>query len=315
MSHKLEIVFFDLKDNNKENNEENNEENNHENNEGNENKSEIFNKENSLSYHIIEHFIINNIIIDLEKEECGKFHIYSFIYQIQKGIAKQCKFYLFNDLCEEAFKIDSNGIFIFCELNNEKTKEFIEELIEYVKKTCPQDIKLFIVGIISSRNQNKLNKIDIPELIKEEEIDYKYKEINLNDNQNNINNHKNNINNVKNNIILDDKNDNNIEKEVNNKEDENNQNNKNEIKINNQEDIKIEENIIEDNNNGIILVENENNNLLSEIKDEIYEKFDELIIKSMLDIYLYQKQKKINLDTNLFEEEYKNQSHSRCLLF
>ena len=315
MSHKLEIVFFDLKDNNKENNEENNEENNHENNEGNENKSEIFNKENSLSYHIIEHFIINNIIIDLEKEECGKFHIYSFIYQIQKGIAKQCKFYLFNDLCEEAFKIDSNGIFIFCELNNEKTKEFIEELIEYVKKTCPQDIKLFIVGIISSRNQNNLNKIDIPELIKEEEIDYKYKEINLNDNQNNINNHKNNINNVKNNIILDDKNDNNIEKEVNNKEDEDNQNNKNEIIINNEEDIKIEENIIEDNNNGIILVENENNNLLSEIKDEIYEKFDELIIKSMSNIYQYQEQKKIKLDTNQFEEEYKNQSHSRCLLF
>ena len=308
MSHKLEIVIFDLKDINEENNDDNNE--------NNENKSEIFNKENSLSYKIIEHFINNNIIIDLETEECGKFHIYSFIYQVQKGIAKQCKFYLFNDLCEEAFKIDSNGIFIFCELNNEKTKEFLEELIEYVKKTCPQDIKLFIVGIISSRNQNNLNKINIPELIKEEEIDYKYKEINLNDNQNNINNHKNNINNEKNNIILDDKSDNNIEKEDNNKEDENNQNNKNEIIVNNEEEIKIEENIIEDNNNGIILEEkNENNNLLSEIKDEIYEKFDELIIKSMTDIYQSQKQTKINFDTNQIEDEYKNQSHSQCLLF
>ena len=85
-------------------------------------------------------------------------------------------------------------------MNNEKTKEFLEELIEYVKKTCPQDIKLFIVGIISSRNKNNLNKIDIPELIKEEEIDYKYKEINLNDNQDN-NNDENKINNEKNNKL------------------------------------------------------------------------------------------------------------------
>ena len=310
MSHKLEIVFFDLKDNNEENNEEYNDENN----EDDENNSEIFNKENSLSYKIIKHFINNNIIIDLEKEECGKFFIYSFIYQIQKGVARQCKFYLFNGLCEEAFKIDSNGIFIFCELNNEKTKELFEKFIEYVKKTCPQDIKLFIVGIISSRNQNNLNKIDIPELLKEEEIDYKYKEINLNDNQNNNINDENNINNEKNNIILDDKNDNNIENKV-NKEDENNLNNKNEIIINNEEEIKIEENIIEDNNNGIILKENENNNLLNEIKDEIYTKFDELIVKSLLNIYQYKRQIKINLSTEQFEDEYKNQSHSRCLLF
>ena len=309
MSHKLEIVFFDLKDNNKENNEENN----HENNEDNGNKSEIFNKENSLSYKIIEHFINNNVIIDLEKEECGKFNIYSFIYQIQKGIARQFKFYLFNGLCEEAFKIDSNGIFIFCELNNEKTKELLEEFIEYVKKTCPQDIKIFIVGIISSRNQNNLNKLDISELIKENEIDYKYKEINLNDNQDN-NNDENKINNEKNNIVLDDKNDKNSENEINNKEDVNNQNNQNEIIINNEVEIKIEENIIEDNNKGIILEENKNDNFLNEIKDEIYEKFDELIVKSLLDIYQYKKKKQIDLETDQNEDDYKNQSHSRCLL-
>ena len=297
MNHRLEIVFFDLRDNNEENNEENNDENDEED----ENKSGIFNKENSLSYIIIEHFLKHNIIIDLEKEECGKFYIYSFIYQIQKGIAKQCKFYLFNGLCEEAFNIDSNGIFIFCDLNNEKTKELFEKVIEYNKKLCPPDIKLFIVGIISSKNKNNSIKIDITELIKEEEIDYKYKEINLNDNQNNNNNDENNINNEKNNIILDNKDDNNIENESNNKEEENNPKNQNEIIINNEEEIKIEE--------------NENDNLLNEINDEIYEKFDELIVKSLLNIYQYKKKKKIDLDTDQLEDNYKNQSHSRCLLF
>lgn len=311
MSHKLEIVFFDLKDSNEGNNEENNE-----NDENDENKSEIFNKENSLSYKIIEHFLSNNIIIDLEKEECGKFNIFSFIYQVQKGIAKQCKFYLFNGVCEEAFNIDSNGIFILCILNNEKTKELFEKVIEYVKKTCPQDIKLFIVGIISSKNKNNLNKLDIPELIKEEDIDYKYKEINLSDNHNNG---ENNINNEKKNIILEDKNDNNIdnkniENEIKIKEDENNQNNQNEMIIN-YEEIKIEEVINEDNNNGNILEENKNDNLLNEIKNENYDNFDELIIKSLLDIYKYQQQNKMDLSIHQLEDEYKNESRSQCLLF
>jgi len=293
MRHKLEIIFFDLKDNNEENSDEKDEED--------ENKPEKFNEENSLLYKIIEHFLNNNIIIDLEKEEFEKFYLYSFIYQVQKGIARQCKFYLFNGLCEEAFEFDSDGIFIFCDLYKEKTKELLEELIEYIKKKCPQDIKLFIVGIISSKNKDNLIKLDISELLKEEEIDYKYKEINLNDNQNDNNNDENNINNKKNNIDSNDKNDN-IKNEINIKEDENNQINQNDIIINNEKENKIEQNVIED-------------NLINEIKDEVYEKFDELIVKSLLNIYEYQKQKKKNLETFQLEDDYKNQSHSRCLIF
>ena len=296
MRHKLEIIFFDLKDNNEENSDEKDEED--------ENKPEKFNEENSLLYKIIEHFLNNNIIIDLEKEEFEKFYLYSFIYQVQKGIARQCKFYLFNGLCEEAFEFDSDGIFIFCDLYKEKTKELLEELIEYIKKKCPQDIKLFIVGIISSKNKDNSIKVDVSELLKEEEIDYKYKEINLNDNQNNNNNDENNINNEKNKIDSNNKNDNknNIKNEINIKEDENNQINQNDIIINNEKENKIEQNVIED-------------NLINEIKDEVYEKFDELIVKSLLNIYEYQKQKKKNLETFQLEDDYKNQSHSRCLIF
>ena len=293
MRHKLEIVFFDLKDNNEENSDENDEED--------ENKQEKINEENSFLYKIIDHFLNNNIIIDLEKEEFEKFYLYSFIYQVQKGIARQCKFYLFNGLCEEAFEFDSDGIFIFCDLYNEKTKELLEELIEYIKKKCPQDIKLFIVGIIASKNKDNSIKLDVSELLKEEEIDYKYKEINLNDNQNDNNNDENNINNKKNNIDSNDKNDN-IKNEINIKEDENNQINQNDIIINNEKENKIGQNVIED-------------NLINEIKDEVYEKFDELIVKSLLNIYEYQKQKKKNLETFQLEDDYKNQSHSRCLIF
>ena len=319
-TYNIEIIIFDI--NNFEDEEIDNDEK--------EKKEKcIINKEILFSYKVINHFIKNHILIDMEMEENEDYNEYSFIYQIQKGITKQCKFYLFYRVTQESFTIDSNALLIFCDLENEKSKELLKKVIENIKKICQQDIRIYILGIIKGNKECILNQESISKLFKEEEINIKYNEMNIKNSKeerNKINDENNNLN-----------------KEDNNKDDNNKRNEENnkiniEININNENDKDNEinnlnkENIInnEENNNDIIK-NNENNNIIKEEKEgkqkqlkkdeekleenikekDIFAKIDKFIEKALIDIYKYEKSKK-EKEKEFDKEVGKNNS---CLLY
>ena len=305
MSNSLELIFFDInniiyediyeEDEKKMNEDEENEE-----------IKRIPNKEKLLPYKIIEHFLYNIILIDLEIEESEKYNTYSFIYQVQRGIAKQCKLYLFKSLCQEAFNVNSNGLFIFCELQNEKTEELLDKLIEFIKKSCTKDIKLYIIGVIYPNKKNILTKENIKDLFDEEGIDYKYDEININpiNNINNLDfkNEDNNINNINNIINIKNEDEDNNINNINN-----NFNIDNENRINNKNN---EDNDSDQDNNE----KNDNGTELNDLEDEIYEKTDKSIEDALVDIYTYQKENSQSYN-KLLDRDINNEDCSRCKIF
>ena len=176
----ISLVFFDVNDIEEEENKNNN---------------QINIKENSLLAKSIEHFIQNHILIDLEKEKYKNYFEYSFIYQIEKGIAKKIKLLLFSKIVHETFTIDSHSLFILIDLAKEKSKEYLNKVIESIKRISPHDIRINILGIIFSKNNNPiLNKENIIELFNDDETRLKYNEINYNniniENEGNINKEK-----------------------------------------------------------------------------------------------------------------------------
>lgn len=261
MSRDIEIIFIDI-NNIIEEEKEKDDEKKKEDDKNDEEKKDASKKKKTLLNKIIDHFLDNHILLDLENEEYEQYYEYSFIYQIYKGITKQFKFYLFTKLKQESFSIDSNGLFILCDLTNNKTKELLEKIIENIKKICP-DIRLYILGIIKSKKEGVLTEELITKMFKEEEITLIYKEIDFN----NINN----------------------DNEEDNKKDDNkiNNNTDNNNMINNDnKNIKNENNIINENNKDI----NDGNkndelNKEGEIEERVYEKIDKFIEHTMLDIY------------------------------
>ena len=148
------------------------------------------NKENNIANKAIKHFINNHILIDKETDEFDAYFECNFIYQIEENITKKCNFYLFSKVDLETFSVDINGIFIFCDLDNDKNEELFKTVIENIKKKCPSDIRIFILGM-ASKKETKINKDTILGLFNEEEMVCEFNEIDMNINENNENNNEN----------------------------------------------------------------------------------------------------------------------------
>ena len=260
MSQDIEIIFIDI-NNIIEEEKEKDDEKGKKDVKNDEEKKDASKKEKTLLIKIIDHFLDNHILLDLENEEYEQYYEYSFIYQISKGITKQFKFYLFTRLKQESFSIDSNGLFILCDLENNKTKELLEKIIENIKK-IGSDIRIYILGITKSKKEGVLTEELITKMFKDEEITLIYKEIDFN--------------NIKNDNEVDNKKGN----EINNNTDNNNMIN------NDNKNIKNENNNINENNkeknDG---KKNDELNKKGEIKEGVYEKIDKFIESTMLDIY------------------------------
>ena len=316
MSNSLELIFFDINNIVYEDIYEENEKKMNDEEEENEEKiKKIPKKEKLIPYKIIEHFLYNIILIDLDIEESEKFNTYSFIYQVQRGIAKQCKLYLFKSLCQEAFNVNSNGLFIFCELQNEKTEELLDKLIEFIKKTCTKDIKLYIIGVMYPNKKNILTEENIKDLFDEEGIDYKYDEIIINpNNSSKLDDSKSN-----NNISIDIKNEDNNINIINIKKEDEDNNINNINNINNDHNVDNENNINDKNNedNGSEQDNTEKNDdgtELNDLDEEIYEKTDKSIEEALVDIYTYQKENSQSYN-KLIDREINNEDCSRCKIF
>jgi len=137
---------------------------------------------------ILDNFIENNILVDVEKEEKYSFQITSFIYRLDKTTIKTYKFYLFRQI-NEHINIDLSAFCILFNLEKECSKELVETLIGFIEKI--DNIKICIFGYYKSKNNIVTTKENIEELFTDENdapIDHKYLEIDLNkDSQNQVN--------------------------------------------------------------------------------------------------------------------------------
>ena len=226
-------------------------------------------KENSIFVKSIEYFIKTHILLDIEREEFQNYCEYSFIYQIEKGVAKKFRIFLFSKIVKDTFTIDSNALFILIDLEKKNIKELLTKVVGNIKRISQPDIRIYILGFISSKdNELVLNKENIVDLFNSEDMKINYKEININGNiKNEIIDNNINIDNIK----YDDNKNNKEKNLLNNNNIDNKEKNINN-KSNNEDNIDNEKKNIdkeEDNiNNEKDNIDNEKDNIVNE-KDNI----------------------------------------------
>jgi len=137
---------------------------------------------------IIDNFIENHILIDVEKEEKFLVNNNSFIYQIEDDVMKNYQFFLFRKINKDMFNVKVNAIFIVLDLEKDKDLENLESIFENIMNNT--QIKLYFLGIYKSKDNIKLGKENIVDIFLDHDlhIDYEYKELNINnENKNEIN--------------------------------------------------------------------------------------------------------------------------------
>ena len=129
---------------------------------------------------IINHFIENQILIDIEKEENYLFKKSSFIYQIENGIMKKFQFLLFRKIMNNIFNIEIDAIFIVLDLEKGKDEELLNKLVEKIINN--PKIKLYFLGIYKSKNNIELKRENIFDIFIDidQQVEHKYTEININ---------------------------------------------------------------------------------------------------------------------------------------
>ena len=133
---------------------------------------------------IINNFIENHILIDIEEEEKNLVKMTSFIYQIEKGVMKTYKFFLFRKIMDEIFNIEVDAFFVVVDLEKDSSKLLKTIIDEIIKGT---NIKFYILGFYKSKSDIKISKEKLEDLFEDkEQIEYKYSEINNNEEKDEI---------------------------------------------------------------------------------------------------------------------------------
>ena len=133
---------------------------------------------------IINNFIENHILVDIEDEEKNLVKMTSFIYQIEKGVMKTYKFFLFRKIMDEIFNIEVDAFFVVIDLEKDSSKLLKTIIDEIIKGT---NIKFYILGFYKSKSDIKISKEKLEDLFEDkEQIEYKYSEINNNEEKDEI---------------------------------------------------------------------------------------------------------------------------------
>ena len=76
---------------------------------------------------------------------------------------------------------DVNSYLIFVDLQNENSKENLELILSYYKNYCDLEKKIFVLGIVSIKNDTKqfINKQKIKKMMNSGKFLYEYNELNL----------------------------------------------------------------------------------------------------------------------------------------
>ena len=129
---------------------------------------------------IINHFIENQILIDIEKEEKYLVKRSSFIYQIDNGIMKKYQFLLLRKIIKDIFNIEIDAIFLVLDLEKGSDEELLKQLVEKIINNSKT--KLYFLGIYKSKNKIEIKKENIFDLFidQDQQVDHKYTEININ---------------------------------------------------------------------------------------------------------------------------------------
>ena len=129
---------------------------------------------------IINHFIENQILIDIEKEEKYSVKRNSFIYQIDNGIMKKYQFLLLRKIIKDIFNIEIDAIFLVLDLEKGSDEELLKQLVEKIINNSKT--KLYFLGIYKSKNKIEIKKENIFDLFidQDQQVDHKYTEININ---------------------------------------------------------------------------------------------------------------------------------------
>ena len=108
----------------------------------------------------------------------------SFIYQIEKGVMKTYKFFLFRKIMDEIFNIEVDAFFVVVDLEKDSSKLLKTIIDEIIKGT---NIKFYILGFYKSKSDIKISKEKLEDLFEDkEQIEYKYSEINNNEEKDEI---------------------------------------------------------------------------------------------------------------------------------
>ena len=134
-----------------------------------------------ISSSIIDNFIENHILVDVEKEENYIYHLTSFIYKIDKNKIKTYKFYLYRQI-DEKINIEFNACLILINLEKELPIELLNKIMAIITHKEIFNLKISILGYYKSNDSKITTSEYIDQLINEKnaDIDYKYLEVDLN---------------------------------------------------------------------------------------------------------------------------------------
>ena len=134
-----------------------------------------------ISSSIIDNFIENHILVDVEKEEKFSYHLTSFIHRIDKNKIKTYQFYLFRQIVED-INIDFNACLIILNEEKELPIELLNKIIAIISENKIYNLKISFLGYYKIKDSIITTEEKIEQLFNEKNIltEYKYHEINLN---------------------------------------------------------------------------------------------------------------------------------------
>ena len=133
---------------------------------------------------ILEKFINENFLQDLKKNCEDKYIIkYSFSYKIskKKKISINCNI-INNFSVSHSDTLESNGYIIFCNLENAKTLDLLEKLIDYILEYCGCGIKTYIIGVYKEKIDESMNYNKMTNFLIRTNFEYNYYEMFIGDN-------------------------------------------------------------------------------------------------------------------------------------
>lgn len=132
---------------------------------------------------ILEQFINENFLQDLKKDFQDKYITkYSFSYNIKKNkkISINCNI-INNFSISHSDVLESNGYFIFCNLENKKTLELLDKLVDYIIEYCGCQIKTYVIGVYKENIDESMDFKKMNNFLKSLDFEYNYYEMFIGD--------------------------------------------------------------------------------------------------------------------------------------
>lgn len=128
---------------------------------------------------IIDQYINENFLQDLKKKTEDQFVIqYTFSYQIKQNVFITINCDIINNFSvSHQGTLDSNGYIVFCNLENEKTFELLEKIIDYIKENCSINVKTYIIGVFSQNIGEDKTYSKMTAFLSEQDFEYEYYEM------------------------------------------------------------------------------------------------------------------------------------------